>query len=102
MIAKKDFPMRSNVKLKPIEQQVIVIAGASSGIGLATARLAARNGAKVVLAARNADGLKQIEEEINARGGAAASILADVTKRDDVERIAQTAIERFGGFDTWF
>ena len=54
--------MRSNVKLKPIEQQVIVIAGASSGIGLATARLAARNGAKVVLAARNADGLDEEQD----------------------------------------
>jgi short-subunit dehydrogenase len=94
--------MRANVKLKPIDQQVMVIVGASSGIGLATARLAARSGAKVVLAARNADGLKQIEEEINGRGGSAVSIVADVTKREDLERVSQAAINHFGGFDTWF
>jgi short-subunit dehydrogenase len=84
------------VKLKPI-------VGASSGIGLATARLAASKGARVVLAARSGDALQQIEQELNASGaGQAVSVVADVTKQEDVERIAQTAIDRFGGFDTWY
>jgi len=64
--------------LKRIEDQVIVITGASSGIGLVTARLAAARGAAVVLAARSADGLWQAAEAIRARGGEVASVVADV------------------------
>jgi NAD(P)-dependent dehydrogenase (short-subunit alcohol dehydrogenase family) len=67
------------------------------------AKAAAARGAKVVLASRNADALRAIEEEINAAadGGAAVHVVADVGRRDDVERIADAALERFGGFDTW-
>src|SRR5690606_18420170 len=79
----------------------IVITGASSGIGLATARAAASQGAKVVLAARNGEALANIEGEINARGGQAAHVVADVGRHKDVQRIAQLAKARFGGFDTW-
>ena len=57
------------VKLKPLEGQVIVITGASSGIGLATARKAAKAGAAVVLAARNAEALRAVCEDIEADGG---------------------------------
>ncbi len=89
------------VKLKPLSEQVIVITGASSGIGLATAKLAAARGAKVVLAARTREALAQAVDEIKQPGGEAAFVEADVTKREDVERIAATAVERFGGFDTW-
>ena len=55
------------IKLKPISEQVIVIVGASSGIGLATARQAARRGAKVVAVARNGEALTELEREINSR-----------------------------------
>ncbi len=89
------------VSLKPVREQVIVITGASSGIGLATAQAAAKEGAKVVLAARNRDALEQIERDITAAGGTAFHVVADVSKREDVEKIGQVTIARFGGFDTW-
>ena len=88
-------------KLKPLAQQVIVITGASSGIGLATARKAAKAGAAVVLASRNETALKAIAEEINAAGGRAHAVSGDVGDPADVEKIARAAIARFGGFDTW-
>jgi short-subunit dehydrogenase len=89
------------LKLKPLNQQVVVITGASSGIGLATAIAAADQGAKVVLAARSAQTLDAIVQDIVAFGGEAVAVKADVGRREDVERIAQTAIERFGRIDTW-
>ena len=87
--------------LKPLDQQVIVITGASSGIGLATVRAAAAKGAKLVLAARSGDVLSNMEQEINAAGGEAIHVVADVARREDVQQIADAAIKRFGGFDTW-
>lgn len=89
------------LKLKPLSKQVIVITGASSGIGLATARMAVGRGARVVVAARAQDALQKLEQELNASGKRAAYVAVDVTKPEDVHRIAQTAIENFGGFDTW-
>ena len=87
--------------LKPINQQVIVITGASSGIGLSTARMAAKKRAKLVLAARNESALRELEQEINAQGGQAIAVVADVGREEDVHRIADAAIERFGQIDTW-
>ena len=88
-------------QLKKVPEQVIVITGASSGIGLATARRAARQGAKLVLAARNAQALEELERELEQSGCQVQTVVADVGKREDVQRIAHAAIERFGGFDTW-
>lgn len=87
--------------LKPISDQVIVITGASSGIGLATAQEATRRGASVVLASRNGAALSAIERRIRADGGRAIHVVADVSKREDLERIAAAAMKAFGGFDTW-
>lgn len=87
--------------LKPLSEQVIVITGATSGIGLATARAAAERGAKVVLAARNEDALRQVADEIVAKGGAATYVVTDVSKREDIERLAEVALARYGRFDTW-
>ena len=87
--------------LKPLKDQVIVITGASSGIGLTTARMAAAAAARLVLAARNHDALGRLEREINASGGESCHIDADVGSEADVRRVAEQAVTRFGGFDTW-
>jgi short-subunit dehydrogenase len=88
-------------KLKSVKDQVIVITGASSGIGLATARLAAKRGAKVVLAARNETDLQAVTEELRASGGRAVAIAADVSREGDVDAIGEAAMRAFGGIDTW-
>lgn len=89
------------VQLKRVRDQVIVLTGASSGIGLVTARAAARRGARLVLAARNEGALRQLAMEIELSGGQAAVCVADVGDEGQVRAIARTAMERFGGFDTW-
>lgn len=87
--------------LKPLADQVIIITGASSGIGLATARKAAEAGARVVLASRNGEALAEIERDIRAKGGTAIHVVTDVSKREELEHLASEAITAFGGFDTW-
>ena len=91
-----------SIKLKPLEEQVIVITGASSGIGLATAETAARKGAKVVLAARSVQTLDSVVlPRITAAGGQAIAVECDVADRAQVESVAQEAVARFGRIDTW-
>ena len=90
-----------SIALKPLRAQTIVITGASSGIGLATARLASAAGARVVLAARDGEALAAICADLQARGGAAEWVAADVGDEAAVAGIAARAVERFGGFDTW-
>jgi NAD(P)-dependent dehydrogenase (short-subunit alcohol dehydrogenase family) len=86
---------------KKLRDQTIVITGGSSGIGLATARVAAARGARVVVTSRNEQDLKRAADEINARGGRAVYAVADVAEPGDLDRVAETAIREFGGFDTW-
>ncbi len=90
-----------SVDLKPLDEQVMVITGASSGIGLRTARMAADRGAKLVLAARSEDALRELADEIERGGGDATYVVADVSDREAVHEIAATARETYGGFDTW-
>jgi short-subunit dehydrogenase len=90
-----------NPTLKPLREQTIVITGASSGIGLATALMAADAGANVVLVARNGGALEQIVADIKQKGGRADYVTADVGKRDEVKNVVDTVVERHGGFDTW-
>ena len=89
------------IELKPLNEQILVITGASSGIGLVTARMAAQRGARLVLAARSSDALAELVREIEDAGGQAQAVTADVGRETDVRRIADAARERFGGFDTW-
>jgi short-subunit dehydrogenase len=89
--------------LKPIKDQVIVITGASSGIGLVTARMAAKRGAKVVLTARNQEALRELAREIDGQAGdgAAAYVAGDVGDEAALRRVADEAIRKFGRIDTW-
>lgn len=89
------------VRQKPINKQTIIITGATSGIGLATATAAAEQGAAVVLVARTGEALKQVAQEITAAGGRATTIVADVGNEAEVETVVDHAVETFGGFDTW-
>jgi len=89
------------VQLRKIDEQVMVITGATSGIGLTTARMAAEQGARLVLAARNAEALDQLASELRLKGTQVATVAADVGVPADVERIGQVAMERFGRVDTW-
>ncbi len=89
------------LSLKNLAEQVIVITGATSGIGLVTARQAARRGARLVISARGEEGLKRLAAELTGQGGEVAYVVADVGEEAQVREIARVAIERFGGFDTW-
>lgn len=82
-----------------IQNKVIVITGASSGIGEATARLLAERGAKVVLGARRTERLAVIAEEINGAGGHAQFRALDVTDQQDVQRFVDFAVEHYGRVD---
>ncbi|MEO1022823.1 MAG: SDR family oxidoreductase [Bacteroidota bacterium] len=81
--------------------QVVVITGASSGIGEATARILAKDGAKVVAVARRKSRLDQLVSDIEASGGQAIAIEGDVTSFEDMERAATTAKETYGSLDVW-
>jgi len=87
--------------LKPIASQVIVITGATSGIGLTTARMAAKQGAKLVVAARDAAALDQLVDDIRQAGGEALAFPADVGIKDQVTALGHAAVQRFGRIDTW-
>jgi len=82
-----------------IEGKVVVITGASSGLGEATARLLSAQGASVVLGARRVDRLQSLTEELTASGGKAIAIATNVTHRDEVKRLVDTAVQKFGRID---
>jgi NAD(P)-dependent dehydrogenase (short-subunit alcohol dehydrogenase family) len=89
------------MKLKPIEQQVVVVVGASSGIGRETALQFAKRQAKLVVSARSKSGLASLVDEITQLGGEAIAVPADVAVLEQVQTIANSAIERYGRLDTW-
>lgn len=82
-----------------VENKVIVVTGANSGIGRETALVLAAEGAKVVLAARRMDKLKEVEEEICAKGGEAYCVSGDVSVREDCDRIISETLEKYGRVD---
>src|SRR5688500_9783756 len=89
------------MKLRDISEQVIVITGATSGIGLATARMAAEKGASLLLIARNGEALSALTNEINHRGGRAVFHKADVSNEIELREAARKALREFGRIDTW-
>ena len=93
--------MLSTRKPKPLSAQVIVITGASSGIGRATAKLAAAQQARVVLTARSADELAEVKREIESEGGTATTLAADVTVPEQLQAVAEHGMAKYGQVDTW-
>ena len=89
------------INLKPIATQVVVVFGASSGIGRLTALELAKKGAKVCVAARSEDGLKSLVAEIEENGGETFYVLADAAEFDQVQAVAEKTVERYGRLDTW-
>lgn len=87
--------------LRQVHDQVIVITGASSGIGLATARMAAGRGARVVLSSRDEEDLERAVMAIRAEGGQATHAVADVADLSSLEDVARTAVDEYGRIDTW-
>ena len=82
-----------------IADKVVVITRASSGIGASTAKLLARQGAKVVLGARRKNRIDAVVKEISAAGGKAIGFAVDVTKRAEVEALIKGAVDSFGRVD---
>ncbi|MFF0493733.1 SDR family oxidoreductase [Nocardia sp. NPDC004068] len=91
----------AGIELKPLAEQVVVVAGGSSGIGRETALRLGAAGAKVVVAARNEDGLASLVREIGAAGGEAVYAVCDVSDRAQVESVADLAVATYGRIDTW-
>jgi NAD(P)-dependent dehydrogenase (short-subunit alcohol dehydrogenase family) len=87
--------------MRPINEQVVVITGASSGIGRETALQFGRRGASVVPAARNPLALDEVARQVRDSGGQAQVVVADVGEWEQVRRIAEEAMARFGRIDTW-
>lgn len=87
--------------LRPLNEQVVVLTGASSGIGRATAIEFGRRGTSVVLAARNAEALEAAAREVEAAGGRALVVPTDVAVSAQVSRLAEEAVNHFGRIDTW-
>lgn len=82
-----------------IQGKVIAITGASSGIGEATATYLAEKGAQLVLGARREDRLRSVVEGITSKGGTATGLVVDVRRREDLQRLTETALDRYGRLD---
>jgi NAD(P)-dependent dehydrogenase (short-subunit alcohol dehydrogenase family) len=89
------------MQLKSVEEQVVALMGASSGIGREVALRLAKRGAKVVASARSEEGLDALVEEIRAEGGEAIAAPADTSEFDQVKAVADRAVEEYGRLDTW-
>lgn len=90
-----------NMRLRPISEQVVVILGANSGIGRATAERFAKQGAKVVVSGRAEDALEALAQEIRSKGGEATAIPANVNDYSQVKNLADQTVEKYGRIDTW-
>lgn len=95
------LPRRRNASTRPVREQVVVIAGGSSGIGRETARQLGARGASVVVAGRNGEALRAAVDEVEERGGRGLAVVTDVTESPQVEELARRSVESFGRIDTW-
>src|SRR5690554_1145192 len=93
--------MKAPFKQKPLSEQVMVITGGSSGIGLATAKMAGARGAKLIITSNNETELEQARELLSNEGYEVESLTADVSDYGALQTVADLAIERFGRIDTW-
>jgi NAD(P)-dependent dehydrogenase (short-subunit alcohol dehydrogenase family) len=89
------------LNLKPIHEQVVVVVGANSGIGRATALRFATRGARVVVSGRSLPALSELVKEIHSKGGTAAAYAADVSQYEQMQALAEDAVEVYGRIDTW-
>jgi NAD(P)-dependent dehydrogenase (short-subunit alcohol dehydrogenase family) len=89
------------MRLKPVEEQVVVVMGASSGIGRETALRFAERGARVVVSARGKEGLDSLAEEIRREDGEATPVVADTSEYEQVKAVADRAVEEYGRLDSW-
>lgn len=87
--------------MKDLSEQVVVLTGASSGIGRETARQLGEQGATVVLAARNEGALREVANEVRDLGGHAHAVVTDVAEWEQVQNLAHEAVARYGRIDTW-
>ena len=92
----------ASIMASSLQEKVVLITGASSGFGEDAARLFAREGCRVVLAARRVEKLQSIAEEIRAAGGDAFAIAVDVTQRSEIDLMVQTVLDRYGRIDILF
>lgn len=86
---------------RPLKDQVVVVTGASSGLGREMSLAFARAGSRVVLGARNDKALKSLADEIRQAGGRALVVKTDVTDMDQVDHLAEEAMDTYGRIDTW-
>lgn len=89
------------MRKKPVNEQVVVVTGASSGVGRAVARETGRRGARVVVAARNGEALDNAVSEVEAYGSQAHAVVADLAGEDDCARVVEEAVDRFGRIDSF-
>src|SRR5215212_3024962 len=89
------------MRLKPVEEQVVALMGASSGIGREAALRFAKRGAKVVVSARGEEGLDSLVEEIRHESGEAMAVVTDTSEFEQVKAVAERAVEEYGRLDTW-
>lgn len=90
-----------NLKRKPIHEQVVVVVGATSGIGREAVLRFAERGAKVMAAGRSLESMSELVNEVRSKGGEATAAVADVSQFEQLQSLAEQAVATYGRIDTW-